>query len=358
LDFNEHLPDFLSFLQKMHVQRLLLIAFSSLILLSACDTDDALPVSETPEKLFEIPAHFPNPVYQFNQNKLTKAGFDLGKSLFYETLLSSNNSISCGSCHSAVHAFADHGSKFSLGVNNQLSIRNSPTLSNLAWYPSFMFDGGINHIEIMPVAPITNPIEMNESMQNVIDKLSNTSKYPVLFKKAFGTTEITDQRILLAMAQFMGAMVSATSKYDDVKTGKSSFTTNEAAGYEIFKQKCSTCHTEPLFTNFSFESNGLDINPADSGRALITQQISDIGKFKVPTLRNIDLTGPYMHDGRFTNLNQVLQFYSSNIKAHSNLSEKLPVGGLQLTSEERTQLIEFLKTLNDYPYISDPRFAE
>lgn len=326
--------------------------------MSSCAIDEKIPKVEQSLPLFQAPSHFPQPIYQFSNNKLTQEGFDLGKSLFYETLLSSTNSVSCGTCHSAVHAFADHGSKFSLGVNNQLSTRNSPTLSNMAWYPSFMWDGGINHIEVMPVAPITNPIEMNETFQSVIAKLEATSKYPVMFNKAFGSQAITDQKILLALAQFMGAMVSATSKYDDVKLGKSTFTSNEAAGYEIFKQKCNACHIEPLFTDFSFQSNGLDLNPADEGRAIITQQSADVGKFKVPTLRNIDLTAPYMHDGRFTNLNQVMQFYSADIKAHSNLSEKLPVGGLQLSVDERNRLIDFLKTLNDYPYISDARFAE
>jgi len=341
------------------IRQTTIILLSFLIFtISSCKPDNEIPIPIESVPLFQVPSHFPDPIYQFSNNKLTKEGFELGKSLFYETLLSSTNNISCGSCHSAVHAFADHGAKFSAGVNNQLSSRNSPTLSNLAWYPNFMWDGGVNHIEVMPVAPITNPIEMNETMQNVVDKLSNESKYPVLFKNAFGNTTITDQKILFALAQFMGSMVSATSKYDEVKTGKSVFTETEAAGYEIFKLKCNACHTEPLFTNFTYQSNGLDLNPNDLGRALITQQVEDEGKFKVPTLRNIDLTGPFMHDGRFSNLNQVLNFYSIDIKAHNNLSSNLPIGGLQLSTQEKSQIVEFLKTLNDYSYISDQRFAE
>jgi cytochrome c peroxidase len=302
-------------------------------------------------------ASFPAPVYTFANNKLTYQRFLLGKYLFYEKGLSSDSSISCATCHEQNHAFGPHNSAFSAGVNGQLGTRNAPALFNLIWNPTFMWDGGINHIETMPLAPITNPVEMNESMSNVISKLQQSDDYKDLFKKAYGSSTVTDQRVFQALACFMGMLVSDQSKYDQVKRGLATFTANESAGYLLFQQKCSSCHSEPLFTDYSYRNNGLDDSFTDLGRGLITQEPSDYGKFKVPSLRNVAFTYPYMHDGRFYTLNQVLEHYRSGIVQSTTL-DPLIASGIPLTNTEKIQLIAFLKTLSDYQLISNTLFYE
>lgn len=306
---------------------------------------------------FAVPSHFPAPHYQFGQNPLTADGFFLGRKLFYEPLLSLDGTVSCGNCHAQVHAFADHNVNFSKGIYGRTGLRNAPQLSNLAWYPAFMWDGGINHIEVMPVAPLTDTLEMGESWQQIIQKLQNHPEYPSLFAKAFGTPEINDQRILFAFAQFMGMMISSDSKYDRYINGKTSFTEMEEAGLEVFRTHCESCHAEPLFTDFSYRNNGLDVVSADPGRERITNNPSDKGKFKVPGLRNITLTYPYMHDGRFFTLQQVLDHYRVGIQPAPNLDPSLSQG-IPLTDMEKQQLLAFLKTLRDDTYLTNSWFAE
>ena len=291
------------------------------------------------------PSYFPTPVYNFKNNELTKEKFELGRKLFYDGILSSDNSVSCGTCHSQVHGFADHNVNFSSGVNNLKGTRNSPAITNMIWSPSFMWDGGVNHIEVFSVAPITNPVEMNETMSNVISKLNNNNEYKNLFKIAYGIDNITDQ-----------AMLRALTIYDKVRQGKVSFSTDEAEGYELFKQKCASCHSEPLFTNYQYKNNGLDSIYTDLGRGRITFNANDNGKFKVPSLRNVELTYPYMHDGRFWTLEQVLELYNSGIKHSATLAPEL-ANGLPMTADEKKKIIAFLKTLTDYTIISDFKFA-
>jgi cytochrome c peroxidase len=301
------------------------------------------------------PSYFPTPVYEFENNELTKARFDLGKKLFFDKQLSSNGTISCNSCHAQGHAFADHNVSLSEGVNGVIGTRNSPSISNMIWSPSFMWDGGVNHIEVFSVAPITNPLEMNETMSNVISKLNNSSEYKNLFKIAYGIDNITDQAMLRALTMYMSMMVSCNSKYDKVRQGKVSFSSDEAVGYELFKQKCASCHSEPLFTNYQFVNNGLDSIFTDLGRGEITFNANDNGKFKVPSLRNVELTYPYMHDGRFWSLNDVLDHYDHGIKSSSTLAPSLQ-NGIPLTVNEKTKLIAFLKTLTDYDLLGNSLF--
>jgi len=306
--------------------------------------------------LFTPPAHFPEPVYTFKNNPLTKNGITLGKKLFYDPILSADNSISCGSCHAQMHAFADHNVALSMGVGGKLGKRNSPTLSNLAWYPSFMADGGINHIEIMPLAPITDTLEMAETMSNVVQKVAADSTYRALFKKAFKTEVIDDQKIFYALAQFMGTIISANADYDKYINGKLTFNVSQERGLNLFRQHCESCHKEPLFTDFSFKNNGIDTAFADIGRGRITQDYNDYGKFKVPTLRNIEMTYPYMHDGRFYKLEDVIDHYSEGVKASH--SKDASVNNLHLSTQEKKDLINFLKTLTDYSYMSNVNYAE
>ncbi|MBA3900571.1 MAG: cytochrome-c peroxidase, partial [Bacteroidetes bacterium] len=188
---------------------------------------------------FNIPIGWPAPAYNFENNPLSEPGFRLGRKLFYDGRLSRDNSISCGSCHQQFAAFANKNHPFSHGVDDAMGTRNSPAMYNLNWHPSFMWDGGINHIEIQPASPITNPVEMDEELNNVVKKLSSDEQYKRMFKRAFGDETINTQRIFKAMAQFMGMMVSSESRYDKFSRGELSFTDSENKGLEIFIANCS-----------------------------------------------------------------------------------------------------------------------
>lgn len=313
---------------------------------------------------FSKPVNFPEPVYKFENNKLTQAGFELGKKLFYDNLLSVNNTVSCGSCHIQTAAFTHHGHSVSHGIFDREGTRNSPPIMNLAWSSSFMWDGGIADLDLQSVAPITNHLEMGESMDNVLIKLRNTPLYPPLFKKAYGTEEINTVTFLKALSQFMVMCISSNSKYDSVmrnEPGKT-FSTNEAEGYLLVKQKCGNCHAEPLFTDNSFRNNGLSVSLVnDEGRYLVTQLSTDRYKFKVPSLRNLAFTAPYMHDGRLLTLDAVLNHYTAQVTNSPNLDtllNKNGVKGIPLTAEEKIKILVFLNTLNDRSFIHDKRFAE
>lgn len=312
---------------------------------------------------FVVPSNFPTPVYQFTKNTVNNAGFDLGHRLFYENALSIDNSTNCGSCHQQFAAFANLDHEVSHGINNCFGTRNAPPLFNLVWQPNFMWDGGVHHIELSALNALTNGCEMGNTLDNIVKTLNNKSPYPQLFKNAFGSTEINSQRIFKALTQFTGMMVSANSKYDKFsrheKEGK--FTAQELAGYHLFKEKCNSCHTEPLFTNNTFKSNGLDVNPTDAGRETITLASAEFGTFRVPSLRNVALTSPYMHNGSLSSLPQVLNHYNSGVKNHNNLDAKLKqngVLGIPLSSLEQQQIITFLNTLTDNEFIHNPIFAE
>lgn len=313
---------------------------------------------------FNKPVNFPEPVYKFENNKITQAGFELGKKLFYDTRLSVNNTISCGSCHIQTSAFTHHGHTVSHGIFDREGTRNSPPIMNLAWNSSFMWDGGIADLDLQSVAPITNHVEMGESMDNVLNKIRNAAEYPPLFKKAYGTDAVTTVTFLKALSQFMVMCVSSNSKYDSVmrKEPGKTFTADEAAGYLLVQQKCGGCHKEPLFTDNSFRNNGLSISLVnDEGRYLVTQNNTDMYKFKVPSLRNLAFTAPYMHDGRLLTLDAVLNHYTSQVNSTPNLDALLNqngVKGITMTTEEKTKILAFLNTLNDRSFIYDKRFSE
>jgi cytochrome c peroxidase len=328
-------------------------------LVSGCRRDPEIiaPVKETYE--FKVPDGFPQPFYNFQDNTVTEAGFKLGRKLFYDPILSRDNTIACATCHQQASAFAHTEHRFSHGINDLLGKRNSPSLYNIAWYPSFMWDGGINHIELQPAGPIGNPIEMDETLPNVIAKISALQAYRTMFKDAFGSDTITTQRMFRAMAQFMGMMVSANSKYDQYMRGEATLTASESNGLSLFTAKCSTCHPAPLFTDYQYRNNGLSVDPTlnDSGRAHITLNPLDLHKFKTPSLRNIELSSPYMHDGRFFTLEQALNHYTSGIVTSPTLEPQL-TGGIAMTAQEKTDIIAFLKTLTDRTFTSDHRFSE
>jgi len=316
-----------------------------------------------PQIKFEQPANFPSPFYQFEGNPLTLKGFELGKKLFYDVRLSADKSVSCGSCHQQFAAFAHLDHNVSHGVNNCLGKRNAPVLFNLAWQKELFWDGGAKNLEISPLNAISDPCEMATDVNTIVAFLNQTQPYPQMFKAAFGNATANSQNMLRALAQFMASMVSANSKYDKVmrNPAQNSFTTDELAGYELFKKNCSGCHSEPLFTDLSYRNTGLDLVSIDEGRKHITEQQNDLGKFRVPTLRNIELSGPYMHDGRFTSLEQVLEHYNSGVKPTSNLDGMLQQGsklGIALSPTQKQQIISFLKTLTDDEFISNKQFSE
>lgn len=326
-------------------------------ILSCKKTDSGSNTSTTPMKL-EMPAGWPSPHYSFTNNPLTIEGFELGKKLFYDGRLSKDGNFACASCHQQFAAFATFDHDFSHGFNNQFTKRNAPGLFNLAWHKDFHWDGGINHIEVQPLAPITAQNEMAETMESVVSKVQADAGYRSMFGKAFGDEIVTSQRMMKALASFMNAMVSYNSKYDKVKRGEASFTNPENTGYALFKSKCASCHTEPLFTDLSFRNNGLSENVAirDKGRMHITSDPDDSLKFKVPSLRNVLLTFPYMHDGRFKSPLMVMDHYSSGIQQSATLDPLLK-NGIALSSMDKLYLLEFFKTLTDSTFINDKRFS-
>lgn len=338
------------------------IAFVAMVLfLYACSKKDVI---DTFFPGFETPSNFPQPVYRMADNTITEAGFTLGRKLFYEPRLSRDNTISCGSCHIQTAGFTQHGHDVSHGIDDRLGTRNSPPVMNLAWSSSFMWDGGIFDLDLFPVAPITNHVEMDETVENVLAKLKAHPEYPGLFKKAFGTEEITNARMMKALSQFMLMCISSNAKYDSVmrKQGGVTFTPQEQQGYTLFQQKCASCHAEPLFTDHSFRNNGLTISAVnDKGRYLVTLQDTDKYKFKVPSLRNLAFTAPYMHDGRFLTISGVLNHYMDGVQTTPNLDpffQQNGKTGIVLTEEDKVNLLAFLNTLNDRKFITDKLLSE
>ncbi len=312
---------------------------------------------------FQRPANFPEPVYDLAGNPVTREGFELGRKLFYEPRLSRNNTISCGSCHIQSSAFTHHGHDVSHGVDDRLGSRNSPSVMNLAWMSSFFWDGGVFNLDLQPIAPITNHEEMDETIENVLNKLKAHPSYPGLFEKAFGSPGITTARMMKALSQFMLLCISSNSKYDSVIRNEGArFTAEEQEGYVLFRQKCGSCHREPLFTDNSFRNNGIAIGAnGDQGRYMVTLDPADRYRFKVPSLRNIAFTAPYMHDGRFYTLESVLDHYSDRVSQTPNLDPILNQGaapGISMTEREKVLIIIFLKTLSDRRFLTDPLLSE
>lgn len=314
-------------------------------------------VEETEVKLI-YPDNWPKPKYNFNNNPLTLSKIELGRKLFYDPILSKDNSISCASCHLSYTAFTHTDHALSHGVGDSIGRRNSPVLINLAWSTKFMWDGAINHIDVQALAPITHPAEMGEDLERVVKKVQDKEGYSLMFENAFGDSKVTGEHLLKALAQFQLILISKNSKYDKVIEGKASFTKQEKKGYKLFKKHCASCHQEPLFTNGDFRNNGLKIDPLinDLGRYEITKQGNDSLQFKVPTLRNIQFSKPYMHDGRFNTLNEVLNHYNS-ILYSSYLSTELKNNPLFFSEEEKIEIISFLYTLTDKEFLFNPDFA-
>lgn len=323
----------------------------------------------------KYPAYFGNRFTIPEDNPMTDAGVQLGRMLFYEERLSSNSTVSCATCHKQALAFTD-GETFSVGVDGTPTRRNSMSLTNLLWVRNFFWDGRSKSLEEQSIVPLTDPHEMGQSLEISGKKLQDTKTYPPMFEKAFGSKEITADRILKAIAQFERTLISANSKYDQFLRGEYAPAEDELAGLRLFStgpqpQKnirganCAHCHGIPKTFADLFHNNGLDSVPIDLGRGSITNQSIDRGRFRVPTLRNIALTAPYMHDGRFRNLKEVLDHYSDHVRPSETLSPFISESSnetdgktLKLTEKEKFEIISFLNMLTDYDFIQNPEFAD
>jgi cytochrome c peroxidase len=305
---------------------------------------------------FKKPKHFPKPVYDFDKNPIKSNKVELGRLLFFDPILSLDNTISCASCHSPYNAFAHTDHKLSHGIGDSIGSRNAPALFNLAWQKSFMWDGAINHLDVQALAPLTDNKEMGEDLKNVIRKLSNKEMYVKAFKRAFGSDEITGEKLLLALSQFQLTLVSADSKYDRVKLGEEEFTRQEEKGYKIFQNNCASCHAEPLFSNYELAKNSLPIDELllDKGRRRVSGQKEDSMLFKVPSLRNLSFSYPYMHDGRFDKLSQVVKHYVDIGELDIELDQRVQ-NIKKLSSNEQVDLISFLLCLNDKAFVFNPK---
>ena len=311
----------------------------------------------------EIPADFPALAFDRDKNPVTVNGVALGKKLFYEGRLSRNNSISCGFCHIQENAFTHHGHPVSHGIDNRLGIRNASPIQNMAFLRNYTWDGVSHNLDERSLVPITTDFEMDSSMPEVVGKLNTDANYKKLFKAAFGDENITGERVLKAISQFMVTMVSADSKYDRVLKGKTAFTAEENEGYQLFRNNCASCHSGALFTDESFRNTGMYYNAQynDRGRYRVTLDWNDNMKFRVPSLRNVEYTAPYMHDGRFTTLEAVLNFYSDQVENQPNLDPLLKKDGhigIRMNPSEKQYIIAFLKTLSDQNFITNKAFAE
>jgi cytochrome c peroxidase len=349
--------------------RKIVFAFAAItITVSACkkeeeEVDDEIPESTTTPYNLVIPAGFPAMNIPID-NALTVEGVALGRRLFYDPILSSNNLVSCSSCHNQQMAFTDNGSQYSFGVDSIAGTRNSMPIMNLGWAPNFFWDGGATNLESQAIAPITDPIEMHQTLDETVSKLNIHPEYPALFNKAFGSSVITSAALIRAIAQFERTIISANSKYDKFLKGEVTLTTQEQSGLAIYtdaaKGNCNSCHTlGGTFTNYDFKNNGLDVVSTDEGRGRITTLESDKGKFKTPSLRNIAVSGPYMHDGRFSTLEQCVNHYNTGIQNHPNLATEFTgaISG-RMSAQEMQDLVAFLNTLTDESYLTNSAYGK
>ena len=352
-------------------------------LLGACQHDsdpeaspDGPVVPPTAYNLL-VPASFPPVPAQPADNPLTVEGVALGRQLFYEKALSVTSTVSCGSCHRQELAFTD-GLAHAVGVNQGVSARSSMSLSNLLWEPKLTWDGAASTLEIQARIPIEKDVEMHQSLGTGVARLQQLPVYPPLFRRAFGSSTVTEANVLKALAQFERTLVSGSSRYDQLLAGnRTALTSFETEGLVLFTThptgsirggNCGDCHGGPLLTNHLFSNNGLDATLTDLGRGAQTGQPTDNGKFRVPSLRNIALTAPYMHDGRFATLDQVLSHYNEHVAPTSPNIDPLILNAtndprqqsrtLDLTALEKAKIVAFLRTLTDSTFTHDPRFSK
>jgi len=336
-----------------------------LLVWSCSKTEIEQPV---PYDLHE-PEHFPRMVIP-TDNPLTEEGIALGRKLFYDPILSKDSTIACASCHLPKGGFTDNLA-VSPGVNGTPGKRSAMPLINPGYnHSGFFWDGRVETLEEQALIPVEDPVEMHEDWQNVTQKLQRDAEYPVLFQQAFGAETITKTLVAKALAQFERTLISADAKYDKVLRGEAVFTESEQRGFQIFMDdapgilpegECGHCHIPPLFTTNEYHNNGIEKVAGmddfpDKGRGAVTGYINDNGKFRVPTLRNITETAPYMHDGRFGTLEEVIEHYNSG--GHHTENKSSNVLQLHLSEQDKQDLLAFLNTLTDTAFLANPAFAK
>ncbi|MFT5824232.1 MAG: cytochrome c peroxidase [Crocinitomix sp.] len=343
---------------------------------TACNDDDkATPATVEHDKtpyMLEF-GDFPDPNIAAD-NQLTVQGVQLGRMLFYEKMLSKDGSMACASCHLQEFAFSDTA-KFSIGVEGKPGGRHAMAVFNMAWNSNeFFWDGRAHLIRDQSLGPIQDELEMNETLENVITKLSNSVTYNDQFVRAFGSDEITSEKMSLAMEQFMNSIVSYQSLYDNFLEDTMAFNASQKRGRDLFFGEyneffpeqsgadCAHCHGGANFENDKYANNGLDDDASfkDGGREKVTKNAKDKAKFKITSLRNVELTAPYMHDGRFNSLEEVVNHYNKGLKSSSTLDPALDqtrATGLRLTEQDKKDLVNFLKTLTDTELTKDPKFG-
>jgi cytochrome c peroxidase len=341
-------------------------------------TQRTLRLPETPYRYsnLDLPTHFKTAgARRFDNtpssNPVTDAGATLGRVLFYDSRLSSNNTVACASCHHQKNAFTDP-QRFSKGFKGKLTDRNAMGLANVRYYPRgrFFWDERAATLEEQVLMPIQSKVEMGQNLTILIKILEKDAHYPTLFQKAFGEGAITRERVARALAQFLRSMVSYQSKYDEglakaesVRANFENFTAQENRGKSLFLARCATCHMpRGQAAHFIMNrplNNGLDADftKSDGGVGDITLAGGQVGLFKSPSLRNVEFTAPYMHDGRFATLEAVIDHYSKDIKVHPNLDRRLRRRG-NFTASQKAALVAFLKTLSDRNFITDPKFSD
>lgn len=354
----------------MKVVGIFSVLLTTLLLVSCKDSDDtASGYMATPAPL-EIPTIFENQILAPiipDDNPQTVEGIALGKKLFFEKKLSADNTQACASCHRPENAFTDPR-RFSVGISGENGFRNSMPLHNLAWNfnTQFNWDGSANSLESQIFEPVTNPIEMANTWPAVENTLQNTANYPELFEEAFGTQIIDSTLVTKALAQFIRTMVSANSKFDRAQLGLAELTPQEQNGLNVFLDEsrgdCFHCHglpENPLWTDNAFHNNGLDSEFDDLGRGNVTGDPREFGLFRSPTLRNLKFTAPYMHDGRFETLDEVINHYSEGLVFSATidpLMKAINEGGVQLTESDKADLKAFLLSLSDDEFVNNPDF--
>jgi len=346
-----------------------------IILFSSCKKNE-VDLSITPYKL-EIPSHFPAMTIPAD-NPMTVEGVELGRRLFYDTRLSRDNSISCASCHSQENAFSDPN-KFSIGVDGKVGTRQSMALVNLGWQSAFFWDGRAETLEEQILHPVVDPLEMDQSWSAAIQKLQAVDAYKDEFYRVFKVVDFDSTHVSKAIAQFLRTLISGQAKYDVMYKYRNSLplnsfeqnlytqiTNEEWGGMDLFfsltNGDCLHCHDDPLIEiPGMFSNNGMDDQYIDIGRMIVTGNVSDEGKFKVPSLRNIEYTAPYMHDGRFANLDEVINHYSFGVIESATIDPMMEFshqGGVQLDMQEHQLIRAFLKTFTDERFLNNPNFTD
>lgn len=312
----------------------------------------------------KVPEGFPQVVLS-KDNPITEEGVELGKKLFFDPILSKNNNVSCGSCHLQSMSFSDNR-KLSVGTNGENTKFHSMPLFNMAWMNEFFWNGRAKSREEQALKPVVNPLEMDLSWTEAVARLQGDSDYPFLFNLAFGTFQIDSTLVAKALVQFEMTLISSNSKYDRFKRGEQAFTLEEEYGYTIFNTElgdCFHCHMDNgLVTDNGFHNNGLDTD-ADLKPGLfeVTNNPDDFGRFKTPTLRNLVFTAPYMHDGRFETIDQVIDFYSDSVQVNQTvdvLMKKAHQGGISLKPDQKAALKAFLLTMTDSTILTNPAYQD